>query len=530
MPPPPTARETAGPSRLHLNTQTREYGAYNFGRIAPGSIYGGSTPSRQSQDRDDQTSKLDSNDFSGIDLDIIDIPVPQADAIEFARRESTVRSFRSPLGGRGSKSLERDLPGDDNAFPDTFLDLDDVPLPDLTEQARRESEFFFTGDAACADNTASALSTPPPVSPPPNQEITPRTAAKIADMPAIRDRSSPAAPKAKKARLVQADSELELDESEFAMNRDNSDILSEERYIPADPEMVRLQQIMDDPAAHFLPNLKIGGENMFYAGPQDLAPELAGLFTFPTNILRKRPEEGAQDDRLAKRPRIATEEQVDEVDLPEAARRESAVPSARDIFDFPGGGEDSGYFAPDQPMNFEEVPEVVTPRQQRTRDPSLAPSRAESVAREVQFQQNSGDHMLSMFEKEVAAEGQSQTQSQSQQTPTKSLVSEPVSKTSSGYSKNTGMAMGLLRRELEAIEEEDKVVGLAKIAEQVCYLPQKLCLLLMNRLPNELHLHSSLNCSYWVRGILSSSTKRKHLAMWRSGPRINYLQRSLSRL
>ena len=89
---------------------------------------------------------------------------------------------------------------------------------------------------------------------------------------------------------MQADSELELDESEFAMNRDNSDILTAERYIPANAEIVRLREIMDDPASHFLPTLKMNGDVMFYAGPQDLAPELASLFTFPANILRKRHE------------------------------------------------------------------------------------------------------------------------------------------------------------------------------------------------------------------------------------------------
>jgi cohesin complex subunit SCC1 len=260
---------------------------------------------------------------------------------------------------------------------------------------------------------------------------------------------------------VQADSELELDESEFAMNRDNSDILTVERYIPADAEIVRLRQIMDDPASHFLPTLKMGGDVMFYAGPQDLAPELASLFTFPANILRKRQEEGAEDDRIAKRQR------VEAVEEPEDDRRVSVVPSAHD---FPGA-EDSGFFAGDQTMepdmpDFEDVPMVTPTRSQRVRSPSLAPSRAESIAREIQNQRSTGDHMLAMFEKDATAESQSQIQS----TPTKSLISEPVSKTSAGYSKNTGMAMGLLRREIEAIEEEDKVVGLAQIADKVCLL------------------------------------------------------------
>jgi cohesin complex subunit SCC1 len=247
------------------------------------------------------------------------------------------------------------------------------------------------------------------------------------------------------------------------MNRDNSDILTAERYIPANAEIVRLREIMDDPASHFLPTLKMGGDVMFYAGPQDLAPELASLFTFPANILRKRQEEGAEDDRIAKRQRVEAVEDPVEVE-----RRVSVVPSAHD---FPGG-EDSGFFArdptmePDMPLpDFEDVPMVTPTRSQRVRSPSLAPSRAESIAREIQNQRSTGDHMLAMFEKDATAESQSQVQS----TPTKSLISEPVSRSSAGYSKNTGMAMGLLRREIEAIEDEDKVVGLAQIADKVCY-------------------------------------------------------------
>jgi cohesin complex subunit SCC1 len=289
------------------------------------------------------------------------------------------------------------------------------------------------------------------------------------------------------------------------MNRDNSDILAEERYIPADPEIVRLREIMDDPAAHFLPSLKMGGENMFYAGPQDLAPELAELFTFPANILRKRQEEGAEDDRLAKRQRVEQplEEPIEPV---EEVRRDSLAPSA---IGFPGGegGDDSGYFAGDQTMDpfqpdFEDLP-VVTPTRSRVRSPSLAPSRAESIAREIQNQRSTGDHMLAMFEKDASAE--SQSASQIQGTPNKSLISEPISKTSAGYSKNTGMAMGLLRREIEAIEEEDKVIGLAQIADKVCVIQTRYNMteLIIRHQDEQLRLSSS-SCWFWVQGMLLS--------------------------
>jgi hypothetical protein len=56
--------------------------------------------------------------------------------------------------------------------------------------------------------------------------------------------------------------------------------------------------------------------------------------------------------------------------------------------------------------------------------------------------------------------------SQTQVTPTKSVVSEAMTK--GGYSKNTGMAMGLLRRELEVIEgEAAKKLEFDQIAQKV---------------------------------------------------------------
>jgi cohesin complex subunit SCC1 len=244
------------------------------------------------------------------------------------------------------------------------------------------------------------------------------------------------------------------------MNRDNSDILGEERYISADPRMIRLRQIMEDPTGHFLPNVKNGGDNMFYAGPQDLAPELAELFTFPSNILRKRPEEGEQDDRQAKRARTEAE---DEIEDPEVGRRMTLAPSERGQSGFPGDDFVVPPMEIEPPLDHFDPNTNFTPGpEDRLRTPSVAPSIAPSNA-EIFNQRSTGDHMLAMFEKPEKEQGESQSQT----TPQKSVISEPISRTSSGYSKNTGMAMGLLQRELEAIEEEDKVIGLEKIAEKV---------------------------------------------------------------
>lgn len=149
LPPAPALRESPGPARQHLQSQTREYGAYNFGRMAAGSIYGGSTPSRQSADGDN-TSKLDSQDFQQIDLGLdLDNPVPASPRFsmgtpEVGRRNSTPRSNRSFSQfrqGSRDKSIGRDLGGPESFEQiDLNLDLDDYTVPELDVRERRECE------------------------------------------------------------------------------------------------------------------------------------------------------------------------------------------------------------------------------------------------------------------------------------------------------------------------------------------------------------------------------------------------------
>ncbi|WWC59173.1 uncharacterized protein I303_101722 [Kwoniella dejecticola CBS 10117] len=423
--------------------RTREFGAYNFGRPAAPSIYGGSTAaSRSSLDLDG--SGLDTNDFSGIDLGLnfegdITMDVEQGrDLMTPISRYSREGSAAARAKGRTSVGLGS-VTGDMGIEPlDLGLDFDnlDQPLPELETRSRRET---------------SALSTPPPLSPPAGADLTldAETAAQIAAAPQ-------AVPKLKRPRLVQADAELELPDEP----RDLSAILGEERYIPSDPEAIRLQEIMADPSAHFLPIIKVGGENMIYAGPQGLAPELAELFTFPSNVLRRSrvPEE---EDRASKRPRLEEDEDV------EAGRR---IERGSEPFEFPSGfGQDIGMGGDDTFALQPEDEPLITPRATRVlpREPSIAPSRAESIAREIQFGEGQGEFALSIFDSRTAAGreefSQSQSQPSQQSTPTK--ASERTT-TTGGFSKNTSMAMGLLRKELDAIEEEDRVVSFEKLADQ----------------------------------------------------------------
>jgi cohesin complex subunit SCC1 len=128
-----------------------------------------------------------------------------------------------------------------------------------------------------------------------------------------------------------------------------------------------------------------------------------------------------------------------------------------------GGDFDFGGMAEN---DFGMPEELVTPRKRRERErernqreASLAPSRAESIARQIQFGERDEDHPLAMFDGRLPRpDAPAQDSLGSLATPSKSSITEEetVRATKGGYSKNTGMAMGMLRRELEAIEAESE--------------------------------------------------------------------------
>ncbi|ORX34377.1 Rec8 like protein-domain-containing protein [Kockovaella imperatae] len=422
------------PPLPNLRPTTREFGAYNFGRPRAPSIYGGSQSSRHASHDGETSSHIDSGDFSGVDLglqlDDMDVSMEQGRHVSV---EPSQRAFSKEPSMRGSRLGSVGLQGMDDSFGPVDLDLnfgdDSLELPRLEERSRRES---------------SALSTPPPASPSQAQlDVTPRTAARV---------QKDAAPKPKRARFLTADQELELPEDAFALPGEDSDILTTERFIASDLDSIRYAEMISRPDDYFLPKILVDNVPMIYAGPPGLAPDLASLFTFPANILRRNREEETTDPSANKRPRL-------EQDV-EAARRDSLRLSEQAFDVGPSGFEDHTMDIGGGEMDlgaFDQV-EVRTP----PRGQSLAPSRAESLAREIQFG-DSGDYPLAMFA------SSSRTESQSiPDTPTKSVVGAPRDDGNRGVSRNTGMAMGLLRRELEAIEAEDeepKVVNFKEIAQ-----------------------------------------------------------------
>jgi cohesin complex subunit SCC1 len=276
------------------NLRGREYGAFNFGRPKLASIYGGSS---RAGSTDESTQHLDSQDFQPIDLDL------GLEDMEMGRDAFSERSrSKSLLNTPSVVNAEMELDAPFDAGGDTFepldLGLDLGDLPDLEpEPPVEEGPEGQQVQEERARRSSSELSTPPPET----LDLTPRVAKRVAD--------AKAAPRAKRVRIVRADEELELPDEDFAPPADDSPILGEENFIPANPAALRLRDILADPVAHFLPT----SNARLFAGPPGLAPELAELFTFPANVLRRvREEPSTPPARPAKRPRKATSEAPEE--------------------------------------------------------------------------------------------------------------------------------------------------------------------------------------------------------------------------
>jgi cohesin complex subunit SCC1 len=364
---------------------------------------------------------------------------------------------------------------------------------------------YTRGRLTCAGSVASSVLSPPPellsAGDVTLTEITPRTAARIAQLGPTQatvasagDLLDPSAPadgrKAKRVRLIRADADIELPDAYFAHPGPDAPVwAAEAHFIPSDPADVALQTLFANPGDYFLPVTDApqgqGGGKVLYAGPIGLADELKELFTFPVNLLRRdREDEGDAALGPNKRQKVQGQDEPeeeqqgqgenDDEDV-EIARRQSVLaPELLDNEGYPGAeGMDDSFALADDPLAF-DIPQ--TPRKAPTeRYPSLAPSRAESMARQIQYSGDQGEFALAMFDNRTsagAAGASDSLQSQSQQqTPTKSSVAASEARTHGGYSKNTGMAMGLLRRELEVIEAEvqaeEKVVRMNELADKV---------------------------------------------------------------
>lgn len=233
-----------------------------------------------------------------------------------------------------------------------------------------------------------------------------------------------------------------------------------------------------------------------------MAPQLAELFTFPTNVLRRRSDpanlvEGENDRR--KRLRTGVDEDLEDDEELELGRydgnpalsdrRSRHASKLADGFD---GATDTGLdggMQEDMGMDFDiggddTMGDQLPNRDMTADEPSQrSVARAASVAASIAF----GDHLdksdlecpIAIFDSRPV--GPSGSLSQSQVSATQSAYldesASALSRRRSGYSQNTIQAEALLRRELgvtmeeesisQQAEDEEKELSFQKVSEKV---------------------------------------------------------------
>nr|GAT57648.1 RAD21 protein [Mycena chlorophos] len=370
----------------------------------------------------------------------------------------------------GSVGVGRDLPTVDESLDAQFLDNNnnmDIDLFSNHSKSRQGSEHPFDGDMMNIDlpdigldinfgdgdktpgqarsSRASSPLTEPPATPPPEDPVT-------AD-------KTPKAKRKPKDKMMIVDERIELESKKrlhepVVSPEDLEDILVDQHFLPRDPLVMRLLEIREDPIAHFLPTKVTPEGTFFLAGPPGLAPELAELFMRPVTSPSKR-KTGAADKGANKRPRLD-----DEVEQP---RRDGSVaPSIGGRSELRGGS-----MAPDNTFDFGEqngmplddfqleIPELDANVRNKSVPPSEL-SRLSTPAPDV-FDEGVETYAdatcpIYMFDMKM----QSQP------------VDEAAEADGKGYSKNTIKALGIIRKELQPVDDnaEEKVLSFRQMADK----------------------------------------------------------------
>ncbi|EJU04289.1 hypothetical protein DACRYDRAFT_114642 [Dacryopinax primogenitus] len=274
-------------------------------------------------------SQIDLNLDDAMDIDLEAPEVGRGadqESVEVGRDAPNVsnsieRSFNNHLrpnaaddgwgAGAGDEfNFEFDAPDGD------LFDLDaPVDLPDLVGGKQSSLAPEHEREKTPLSPASSRLTSLPPTPPPMEvtmPTLTPRTAARLDEMA---DKVTSKSAKDKKKALLKRqaiDAITELDEGDaFGQSFGNEDkdlsgILADHPLLPGSRSMLRLLQVRADPLAHFLPTKTLNADTYFIAAPPGLAPELAELFTFPTNRRRYAEDEG--EAPTPKRPRFSETE------------------------------------------------------------------------------------------------------------------------------------------------------------------------------------------------------------------------------
>ena len=249
---------------------------------------------------------------------------------------------------------------------------------------------------------------------------------------------------------------------------DVSSILTDHQYLPRSSVVMRLLEIREDPIAHFLPTKVTPNGTFFFAGPPGIAPELQEMFMRPVpSYVPSSKRRGASPEKPpSKRARIEPEGEggvtFEDDGEPGQARRASVAPSLgvgsevlgrQSIgpgFEFDNTGLGMEDFQMD--MGGEDLPPV-----ELIRDKSVAPSELTRISRSSTPALEEGEETYADLECPIVAFD----------TKASSQLSESDSTDGKGYSKNTIRALGIVRKELEPVQGEEKVISFNHMATKV---------------------------------------------------------------
>jgi len=376
-----------------------------------------------------------------------------------------------PFGADVDMDFGPDLGGMDL---DLGVDFGDHPLTD------REK----TPGQTRSSRASSPLSEPPPT-PPPEEILSPRTVAAEAE----------AAAKAKKKRHQKEkkqiiDAVTELNDGPGAkvgrgrgaglgapMTKDVSNILTEQHFLPRSSIVMRLLEIREDPLAHFLPTKTTVDGTFLCGAPPGMAPALAELFLRPVNNALASKRRGASPEKGAnKKARLAHD---DEVELPR--RQGSVAPSVMgsDIIGRRSIGPDGGFDFGDQTAgiddfqmdlggDYEMGADAGRLDLDRARSKSAAPtdrSRLSTPAADGGIPVEEEDETYADATCQIAMfDIRPSTQTQGTE-----KEAEPIENEGKGYSKNTVKALGIIRKELQPVvdeEDQDKWLSFRKMSDK----------------------------------------------------------------
>lgn len=253
---------------------------------------------------------------------------------------------------------------------------------------------------------------------------------------------------------------------------DVSSILTDHQYLPRSSVVMRLLEIREDPIAHFLPTKVTPNGTFFFAGPPGIAPELQEMFMRPvaTYIPSSKRRGASPEKPPSKRARIEPEDEgavaPEDDGEPGQARRASVAPSqgvGSEILGRESGGpgfefDNTGLGMEDFQMDIgkEDLPPV-----ELVREKSVAPSELTRISRATTPALDEGEETYADLECPIAAfdmKGSSQVSD---------ADNASASTDGKGYSKNTVRALGIIRKELEPVEGEEKVMSFNYMATKV---------------------------------------------------------------